>query len=223
MPGAGLALRSLLPTRRLRGPRLSPVHRDRPKQAASRPRVGLLGGSFNPAHEGHVYVSTEALKRLRLDAVWWLVSPQNPLKSARGMAPLPERVAGAKWLADHPRIRVTALESRLGTQFTVDTVTRLSAWGTHDFVWLLGADNLEQLQRWRHWRQLSRTVPIAVFARAPYSHAALRSGAAMTLANSRHEPPMIVNELPAWTFMHMRAHPASSTDIRARGRRGPEN
>src|SRR3954471_15978292 len=111
----------------------------------SRLRIGLLGGSFNPAHEGHVHLSREAIKRLDLDEVWWLVSPQNPLKPARGMAPLEERMAGAVRLAEPPRLRVTDLEARLGTRYTADTILALKRrFPATRFVWLMGADNLRQ-------------------------------------------------------------------------------
>ncbi|MBM3560472.1 MAG: nicotinate-nicotinamide nucleotide adenylyltransferase, partial [Alphaproteobacteria bacterium] len=132
-------------------------------------RVGLLGGSFNPAHDGHRYVSTEALRRLGLDEVWWLVSPQNPLKPAAGMAPLAERLAGARAVARHPRIRITALEARLGTTWTIDTIVALGRRfpGTR-FVWLMGADNLVQIPRWRDWSSIFNRIAIAVIARAPY-------------------------------------------------------
>ncbi|MBV9833149.1 MAG: nicotinate-nicotinamide nucleotide adenylyltransferase, partial [Alphaproteobacteria bacterium] len=113
-------------------------------------RIGLLGGSFNPAHEGHVHISLEALKRLDLDEVWWLVSPQNPLKAANGMASLADRMEGARSVtATHPRLRVTDLERKLGTRYTIDTVRALRRRHPHArFVWLMGADNLRQLPRW---------------------------------------------------------------------------
>ena len=118
-------------------------------------RIGLLGGSFNPAHEGHLHVSQEALKRLRLDGVWWLVSPQNPLKTRVGMASFADRLAGARdLLRGHPRIAASGIEARLGTRYTVDTLDRLVTRTGCRFVWLIGADNLAQLPRWRRWRKL---------------------------------------------------------------------
>ena len=133
--------------------RLALDTRLQPPTDPSRPlRVGLLGGSFNPAHAGHRYISLEAMRRLELDQVWWLVSPQNPLKAVEGMAPLAERLAVGAAVARHPRIRVLPLETRLGTRYTADTIRRLAAWPDHRFVWLMGADNLGQLPRWRHWR-----------------------------------------------------------------------
>jgi len=187
-------------------------------------RVGLLGGSFNPAHDGHRHVSLLALKRLGLDAVWWLVSPQNPLKPESGMAPLADRLARARAVARHPRIRPTDIETRLGTRYTVDTVLALRRrWPHIRFVWLIGADNLLQLPRWHRWDMLFRLVPIAVFARHPYSLRALSGSAARRFATSRL-PERVVRTLagrepPAWAFLHIRVHPASATAIReARGK-----
>ncbi|MYE59646.1 MAG: nicotinate-nucleotide adenylyltransferase [Alphaproteobacteria bacterium] len=183
-------------------------------------RIGLLGGSFNPAHAGHRHISLEALKRLRLDRVWWLVSPQNPLKEEDGMAPLAEREALAAAVADHPRIAVSSLEAGLGTRYTIDTVQALKQrFPTADFVWLMGADNLRQLPRWRGWQQLFREVPIAVFARAPY-HANAASGmAAMRFARARLRPErsalLAGGKPPLWCYLPVRRHPASATAIRS--------
>lgn len=184
-------------------------------------RIGLLGGSFNPAHAGHRHISLEALKRLRLDRVWWLVSPQNPLKAEAGMAPLAEREAAALAVADHPRIAVSSLERELGTRYTLDTVRALKRrFPAADFVWLLGADNLRQLPRWRGWQQLFREVPIAVFARAPY-HANAASGiAAVRFARARLRPArsalLAGGRPPRWCYLPVRRHPASATAIRSR-------
>ncbi|MGD9510105.1 MAG: nicotinate-nucleotide adenylyltransferase [Geminicoccaceae bacterium] len=193
-----------------------------PEREAPALRVGLFGGSFNPAHAGHLYVSLEALKRLRLDQVWWLVSPQNPLKAAQGMASLAERLAGARAVARHPRIKVTALESRLGTRYTADTLARLGAWPGHRFVWLMGADNLAQLPRWKKWRGILSGCPVAVFERHPYSYQALAGPVARAFAPDRlaedraEELPM--HPPPAWVFVRIRPHPASATAIRAERR-----
>lgn len=197
-----------------------------PQEAASLPRaepgrlrVGLLGGSFNPAHAGHRYISLEALRRLDLDQVWWLVSPQNPLKPKAGMAPLPERMRRAVQVAAHARIKVLAIESRFNTRYTVDTLRRLNAWRDTAFVFLIGADNLAQLPRWRHWRQLVETCPVAVFERHPYSYPALVGPAASALAAARL-PEARSRELAAatpaaWVFVRLRPHPASATALRA--------
>ena len=194
-----------------------------PVSTARQLRVGLLGGSFNPAHDGHRYVSLEALKRLRLDQVWWLVSPQNPLKAAAGMAPLAERVAGAERLALHPRLKVMALETRLGTRYTADTLARLAAWPGHRFVWLMGADNLAQLPRWWKWRGILAGCPVAVFERHPYSYAALSGPVARGFAAERlpedRADELVQRAPPAWVFLRLRPHPASATAIRA-GRPG---
>ena len=127
--------------------------------------VGLFGGSFDPPHEGHVHVSREALKRFGLDRVWWLVSPGNPLK-ARGPAPLAERMARARALMQHPRVTVTDIEARLGSNVTADTLAALRRlYPRARFVWLMGADNMVQLNRWQDWRTIMDTVPVGVLAR----------------------------------------------------------
>lgn len=205
------------PVMRLRLPEPEPP---KPELKHARPlRVGLLGGSFNPAHEGHRYISLEALRRLDLDQVWWLVSPQNPLKPKAGMAPLAERLTGAATVARHPRIRVVALETRLGTRYTADTLERLAAWPDHRFVWLMGADNLAQLPRWRHWRRIFGACAVAVFERHPYSYGALAGPAARSFASHRlpeaASRDLLATPLPAWVFVRLRPHPASATAIRA--------
>jgi len=140
-------------------------------------RIGLLGGSFNPAHAGHLYVSETARKRLRLDAVWWLVSPGNPLKDKSSMAPLDVRLDGARQIAGrNPAIHVSALERQLGTIYTVDTVKALQRrFPKVRFVWLMGSDNLEQFSRWRRWDEIARHIPIAVIQRPGSILAALNA------------------------------------------------
>ena len=190
-------------------------------------RIGLLGGSFNPAHDGHRHISLFALRVLRLDQVWWLVSPQNPLKPAAGMAALATRLAGARTVARHPRIVVSDLEARLGTRYTVDTLGQLAGrYARTRFVWLIGADNLSQMPRWRHWRRLFERMPVAAFNRPPYSLQALTGPAARRYARRRvgaaqagrlaDLPP------PAWVFLNSPEHPASATAIRQRQRRQHE-
>lgn len=187
-------------------------------------RVGLLGGSFNPAHEGHRHVSLAALRRLRLDAVWWLVSPQNPLKPVAGMAPFAERVAGAAEVARHPRIKATGIEAALGTRYTADTLAALRRrFPNVRFVWIMGADNLVQIPRWDRWSRIFHTAAIAVFDRNPYSYKALAGKAGRRFAN-RRVPERQAGVLakmppPGWVFLHVRRHPASATQIRARKRR----
>lgn len=131
--------------------------------------VGLMGGSFNPAHGGHRFVALEVLDALDLDEIWWLVSPGNPLKTAEGMAPLPARYASALRQARRARIRPTAIESELGTRYTVDTIQRIvRRYPKIRFIWLMGADNLRQFHQWRNWRGIARCVPIAVIGRPGY-------------------------------------------------------
>lgn len=183
-------------------------------------RVGLLGGSFNPAHGGHRHISLAALRRLRLDQVWWLVSPQNPLKAAAGMAPQARRIARAAAVARHPRIRVTGVEARLGTRYTADTLTALRRlYPGIRFVWLMGADNLCQIPRWSRWREIFHATPIAIFARHPYSLTALAGRAARRYAHrrlpERQAGALAEMQPPAWVFLHTRLHPASATAIRA--------
>lgn len=191
------------------------------KAGNGRRSVGLLGGSFNPAHEGHLYVSRQALDLLGLDEVWWLVSPQNPLKPGMGMAPLEERMERAGAVASQNAcIRVTAIEADLGTQYTVDTVLALRERHPElDFVLLVGADILEELPRWHRWERLFQLVPIAVFARKPYSLNALSGQAAQRFADFRmaeeEARKLAGREPPVWVFLHIREHPASATAIRA--------
>jgi len=137
-------------------------------------RIGLLGGSFNPAHTGHRHISLHALRTLGLDEVWWLVSPGNPLKEeARDMAPFAARLASAARLARRARIRVSDFEQRAGTRYTVDTVTALKRrFPKHDFIWLLGSDTLPNFHKWHDWRGLARELPIAVIPRPGYDSAA---------------------------------------------------
>ena len=184
-----------------------------------------MGGSFNPAHSGHRHISLEALKRLDLDAVWWLVSPQNPLKPARGMGAFAQRLAAARAFARHPRIAVVDLEARLGTRYTVDTLRALAArFPATRFVWLMGADILPQLPRWKRWPEIFLRVPVAVFARPTYCHKGLASVAAQRFARARL-PPAAARRLaemkpPAWAFFWVALEPSSGTALRTR-LRGP--
>ncbi|MGE4063726.1 MAG: nicotinate-nucleotide adenylyltransferase [Rhodospirillaceae bacterium] len=179
-----------------------------------RRRVGLLGGSFNPAHDGHRHLSLEALKHLRLDQVWWLVSPQNPLKSSREMGTLNERLARARQIASHPKILATDVERRLGTTRTARTLALLTArYPNIAFVWLMGSDNLVQVRRWWRWTQIFRACRVAVFDRSPYSYKAL-AGAAARRFNRIGLHRFWSRPLPVWTYVAMRRHPASATAIR---------
>ena len=207
------------------------VRINRPITSAEVPRraprlgVGLLGGSFNPAHQGHRSVSLEAMKQLRLDQVWWLVSPQNPLKEAKGMAPLEKRLASARSVAaGHPRLVVTDLEQRVGTRYSVDTLQWLTRRCRARFVWLIGADILLQLPQWRDWRRLVGLVPIAVVDREPYSYQALAGIVARRYAARRRlerdAPRLGDADPPAWTYLRLRRQKASSTAIRRARRAG---
>jgi nicotinate-nucleotide adenylyltransferase len=184
-------------------------------------RIGLLGGSFNPAHEGHLHISREALRRLGLDEVWWLVSPQNPLKPTAGMAPFAERVAGARRAARHPRIRVTDIEDRLGTVHTAETLRRLRrALPRARFVWLMGADNLAQIGRWQSWSSIFHGLPVAVFARPSYSLRATSAVAARRFRRYRRAERegrrLADGRPPSWVFLRVRLHPASASALRSR-------
>ena len=183
--------------------------------------IGLLGGSFDPAHGGHVHITREALKRFGLDRVWWLVSPGNPLK-ARGPAPLGERLARARAVMDDPRVEVTGLEARLGTRYTAQTLARLQKLypGVH-FVWLMGADNLAEFHRWDNWRAIMDMVPVGVIARPGQRGAARASKVAQIMQGARlrgREAARLARAAPpAWCLINVPMRPHSSTAIRARG------
>jgi nicotinate-nucleotide adenylyltransferase len=183
-------------------------------------RIGLLGGSFNPAHAGHRHISLEAMRILGLDEVWWLVSPQNPLKSKKGMAKLSVRLASADAAARHPRIRPMVIEAELGTRYAVDTVKALQRRRPDTaFIWLMGADILPELHRWKRWRSFARLVPIAVLARPRYMGVALVSPAMAWLRRWR-QPPGAARDWTRWTLpaiivLDIRATAVSATAIRA--------
>ena len=188
------------------------------------PLTGLLGGSFNPAHAGHRRISLFALSALGLDEVWWLVSPGNPLKARKDMAPLAARLASARAMSRGAPIRATAIERELGTRFTVDTLRALlRRYPRRRFVWLMGADNLAQFHRWRRWRDIARTMPIAVIARPGYDGVALASPAMAWLRrfrrrrSSRSDPAKW--SVPALILLRFDPDPRSSTAIRAADRR----
>jgi len=183
-------------------------------------RIGLLGGSFNPAHAAHREISLIALGKLKLDAVWWLVSPQNPLKSPRGMAPLDQRLRQAQVVADHPRIMVSAPEMRLGTRFTAATLRRLRLhYPAMRFVWLMGADNLVQMRHWKNWRQIAACMPIAVLDRPGYGRRAAASLVAQALKADRvkleNAVTLASKPPPALLLLPSRLNPLSATEIRS--------
>jgi nicotinate-nucleotide adenylyltransferase len=184
-------------------------------------RVGLLGGSFNPAHAGHVHVATLARRRLELDQIWLLVSPGNPLKPRAGMNSLAERLASARRIADGRRILATAIEAKLGTRYTYDTLRALRRlFPNIRFVWLMGADNLAQLPRWQHWTDIVRLMPFAVMPRPGYNGHALAGKAAHRFRHA-FRPPHTASALagsaaPAWTFLPARQNSLSATELRQR-------
>jgi nicotinate-nucleotide adenylyltransferase len=190
--------------------------------AKSGGRIGLLGGSFNPAHEAHLHISLIALRRLNLDAVLWLVSPQNPLKETAGMASLEQRLVRAREIAAHPNIFATGIEAALGTRFTFDTLSvLLRRFPKGRFVWLMGSDNLAMFHLWHRWEEIAKLLPIAVIARPQYTTRALASPAAQHLRASRKNVADAGNlseqAPPAWVFIQERLDPASATKIRASG------
>jgi nicotinate-nucleotide adenylyltransferase len=182
-------------------------------------RVGLLGGSFNPPHAAHRTISLFAIKRLKLDRVWWLLSPGNPLKDHHDLHALAERARAAKEVADDPRIDVSCLEAVIGTRYTVDTITHLRrrVSGVR-FVWIMGADNLAQFHRWKDWRRIAAEVPIAVIDRPPQSFRALAAPAAQALARYRlpeKEAARLPDQrAPAWVFLTGMKLSLSSTALR---------
>jgi nicotinate-nucleotide adenylyltransferase len=182
--------------------------------------VGLLGGSFNPAHGGHRRISLFAMHALGLDEVWWLVSPGNVLKPAEGMAPLDARFASARAQARRTPIRPTVIEAQLGTLYTVDTLaTLVRRYPKLRFIWLMGADNLAQFHRWRHWRAIAHTMPIAVIARPGYDAAALASPAMAWLRRFRQRSGRFATQAswsaPALVILRFDPDPRSATTLRA--------
>jgi len=182
-------------------------------------RIGLLGGSFNPPHVAHRAISLYAIKRLRLDRVWWLISPGNPLKDNGSLHELEKRAQAARDMATDPRIDVTCLESVIGTRYTVDTINylRRRASGLR-FVWIMGADNLAQFHRWQHWQRIASQVPIAVIDRPPQSFRALAAPAAQALGPYRlpeSEAGRLADRRPpAWVFLTGLKLNLSSTTLR---------
>ena len=183
-------------------------------------RIGLFGGTFDPPHQAHLGAALLALKRLKLDRVWWLVTPGNPLKNTRGLAPLPARIAAARALTHHPRIDVTGLEAVIKTRYTYDTISWLvTRCPGVRFVWVMGADNLRSFHRWQKWRKIAELVPIVVIDRLGPSLYAAASPAGNALARVRI-PEYAASALPdrkapVWAFLHGLKSPLSSTALRA--------
>jgi len=183
-------------------------------------RVGLLGGSFNPAHRGHRRMSLAAIDALGLDEVWWLVSPGNPLKAAEGMAPYAARLASARRQARRSRIRVSDFEAKAGTRYTVDTVQLILRRSPNArFIWLMGEDTLPDFHRWKAWRRLARLVPIAVLARPGYGDDA-RAARAMGWLRQFVRPSTMARQWASWSapaiiFLRLPPDPTSATRLRA--------
>lgn len=191
--------------------------------AAPGMRIGLYGGSFNPAHAGHRHVSLMALKRLGLDRIWWIVTPGNPLKDTGELASTAMRVAQASEMADDPRIDVTAFEEAIGARYTIDTLTYLKRrYPEVRFVWIMGADNLAGFHRWRGWRRIARMMPMAIIDRPGWTLKAMQSRAATALSAWRigenSAKALAGRKPPTWVFLHGPRSHLSSTMLRRLGR-----
>ncbi len=198
---------------RLRSERLLPPH-------APGMRIGLFGGTFDPPHLAHLGAALLAMKRLKLDRIWWMVTPGNPLKDTRGLAPLEQRIAAARDLAHHPRIDVTGLEAVIKTRYTYDSICWLKARcpGVR-FVWIMGADNLRSFHRWQRWRDIASMLPIVVVDRLGPSLYAAASAAGAALSRFRipdyDAATLPGRRPPAWSYLHGLKSPLSSTALRA--------
>ncbi|MCQ2966170.1 MAG: nicotinate (nicotinamide) nucleotide adenylyltransferase [Alphaproteobacteria bacterium] len=184
-------------------------------------KIGLLGGSFNPAHEGHVYISNCALDLLGLDEIWWLISPQNPLKSSKDMATFERRFESAvKVIGDNHRIKASDLEKQINSVYTCETIQQIqSLYPQNHFVWLMGADNMMQFPQWKNWKQIIQMIPIAIFARNQNKPVESQfvieyNDFQLTLEQARE---IATREPPAWVFLNIREHPQSSTALRQAG------
>ena len=212
-------MKALTPGKRLLNtPRLKAWHA--PTYIKPGCRVGLLGGSFNPAHLGHLEISILALDLLKLHEIWWLVTPQNPLKPEDGMAPLTQRLRSAERIIEQNPIQVTDIESELGSTYTAETLVALKhRYPKTNFIWLMGADNLCQIHRWKNWKRIFHTVPIAVFARPTYSLRAEKSKAARRFARYRVKPykagTIVMRQAPVWVIFKRPLNPISASQIRA--------
>ena len=195
---------------------------NRPPLAFPGERIGLMGGTFNPPHEGHLLCATTALRRLRLDRLWWMVSPGNPLKSQANLADFAKRIAMSRALATNPAIEVTGFEAHLASPFTWATIAFLrQRYPRTRFVWVMGADNLATFHNWQHWRRISAMVPIAVVDRPGWRLCALSSPAAHFLARRRlpesMAPRLAISAPPAWVLLSAKLSQASSTAMRGLG------
>jgi len=191
-------------------------------------RIGLFGGTFDPPHRAHLGASLLALKRLKLDRVWWLVTPGNPLKDTRGLAPLADRLAAARSLTRDPRIAITGFEADLDVRYSFDTVSYLvKRCAGVRFVWIMGADNLRSFHRWQKWRGIANLVPMAVIDRLGPSLYSMGGTAAQALGRARI-PESAAGSLadhrpPAWVYLHGLKSPLSSTALRALRGRAPSH
>jgi nicotinate-nucleotide adenylyltransferase len=182
-------------------------------------RIGLLGGTFNPPHDGHVLISHTALVRLQLDQLWWIVTPGNPLKETGDLPPLADRMAACRAMMPDARVRITGFEEQLGTPYTAATLAFLKRrYPRVHFVWVMGADNLASFHRWQHWREIMCTMPIAVIDRPGWRYRALTSVAAYAFRRS-YVPEIQAANLadmppPAWTLLTGPLSPLSSTALR---------
>ena len=183
--------------------------------------IGLLGGSFDPAHDGHVHITKAALERFGLDRVWWLVSPGNPLKK-QGPAPMVDRMIAAREVMDHPSVEITDIEADLGTRYTAQTIAALQDryFGVR-FVWLMGADNLAQFHQWQDWQEIMARVPVGVLAR-PGDRIAARMSKAARLYRAdrligRSSFMLGHSQAPKWSFVNLPMSKTSSTAIRKAG------
>lgn len=183
--------------------------------------IGLFGGSFDPIHEGHILLSKKALRRLGLDEIWWLFSPQNPLKT-RSPAPMNKRIEFARQQFQHPKLVYSDLEARLNSRFTAATIARLQAlYPRVNFIWIMGADNLAQISKWQDWQEIFQRVPVAVFARPGEQIRAGSSKAAQIMEKYRLPPSaartLATHSLPAWVMIGGATIDRSSSQIRASG------
>jgi nicotinate-nucleotide adenylyltransferase len=182
-------------------------------------KIALLGGSFNPAHSGHVQISEIALKKLNLDYVLWLVSPKNPIKNYENLIPIEQRVEKARSIISNKKILVTDIESKINTKYTIDTLKYLTTrYGERKFVWLMGADNLTNFHLWKSWKEIAKIMPIVIIDRPESSLKALASLAANYLKQYRLDEEdsnyLIYKKAPAWIFIHDQLNGISSTKIR---------
>ena len=182
-------------------------------------KIALLGGSFNPAHSGHVQISEIALKKLNLDYVWWLVSPRNPIKNYENLIPIEQRIEKAKNIISNKKILVTDIERKINTKYTIDTLKYLTTrYGERKFVWLMGADNLTNFHLWKSWKEIAKIIPIVIIDRPESSLKSLASLAANYLRQYRLDEAdsnyLIHKKLPAWIFIHDQLNGISSTEVR---------